>query len=58
MDRGAWQAIAHGVTKSLGTTEVTYHAHTRVIHGQGSHCEVPGGFLKSEKEPLLWAEYL
>ena len=31
MDRKAWQAIGHGVTKELDMTEVTWHIclHTR-----------------------------
>ena len=28
MDRGAWWATVHGVTKELGMTKATWHAHT------------------------------
>ena len=31
-DRGAWQAIVHGVTKELDTTEVTEHARTNIFY--------------------------
>ena len=30
MDRGAWQATVHGVTKESDTTEVTLHTHTYI----------------------------
>ena len=34
MDRGAWQAIVHGITKESDMTEVTEHTHehTRYTH--------------------------
>ena len=28
MNRGAWWATVHGITKELDTTEATWHAHT------------------------------
>ena len=31
MDRGAWWATVHGVTKQLNTTEATWHAHMLIV---------------------------
>ena len=33
MDRGAWWATVHGVTKELDTTEATVHEHTHALAG-------------------------
>ena len=52
MDRGAWQATAHGVTKSQTQLTLCKYTHTHTHHSRGSHlykvpnslCEV-GCFL-------------
>ena len=52
MDRGAWQATAHGVTKSQTQLTLCVNIHTLTHHSRGSHlykvpnslCEV-GCFL-------------
>ena len=31
MDRGAWWATVHGVTKEVNTTEATWHAHMLIV---------------------------
>ena len=30
MDRGAWRAAVHGVSRELDTTEATWHVHARI----------------------------
>ena len=45
MDRGAWRATAHGVTKESDTTEQLTHTHTHTLYNTDSESHLLSVFL-------------
>ena len=52
MDRGVWQAIVHGITKNLDTTERLNTAHTL---GTQYHFQSPEELATKDYKPDLQA---